>query len=61
MWVVDPARRTAVVVQPGYMRAHPDTEVRKRIEITQRIWFVLMDRRCPITGNATQDEAQRDW
>jgi hypothetical protein len=60
--VVDPIRRTAVLVQPRYMRAYPDAEVRQRIEIPGHwIWFVLIDRRCPINGHATQDEAQKDW
>jgi hypothetical protein len=27
----------------------------------QWIWFVLIDRRCPINGQATQDETQEDW
>jgi hypothetical protein len=26
-----------------------------------RIWSVLIDRRCPINGQATQDQAQKDW
>ena len=60
--VVDPVRRTAVLVQPWHMRADPDTDVRKKIEIpSQWIWSVLIDRRCPINGHATQDEAQKDW
>ncbi len=60
--VIDPIRRSAVLVQPGHMRAYPDTDVRKRIEIP-RYWirFVLIDRRGPINGHATQDEAQKDW
>ena len=60
--VVHPVRRTAVLAQPGHMRAYPDTDVRKRIEIPgQWIWFVPVDRRCPINGHATQDETQKDW
>jgi hypothetical protein len=60
--VVDPVRRTAVLVQPWYMCAYPDADVRQRIKIPGHwIWFVLIDRRCPINGQATQDEAQKDW
>src|SRR5713226_1484740 len=60
--VVDPVRRTAVLVQPWYMRAYPDTDVRERIDIpAQWIWFVLIDRSCPVNGDTTQDEAQKDW
>jgi hypothetical protein len=60
--VVDPVSRTAILVQPGYMRAYPDTDLRKRIEIPGLwIWFALIDRRCPINGHATQNEAQKDW
>ena len=62
MFFVDPVRRTAVLVQPWYVRAYPNTDVRKRIEIPGHwIWLVLIDRRCPINGYATQDEAQKDW
>src|SRR5713226_3116074 len=58
--VVDQVRRTAVLVQPWYMRAYPDTDVRERIDIpAQWIWFVLIDRRCPVNGHTTQDEAQK--
>jgi len=60
--VVDPVRRTAVLVQPWYVRAYPDTDVRKRIDNPgQWVWFVLIDRRCPINGHATQDQAEKDW
>src|SRR6516164_2045412 len=60
--VVDPVRRIAVLVQPWYMRAYPYTDVRKRIDIPgQWIWFVLVDRRRPIDGQATQDETEKDW
>src|SRR5262249_52491052 len=60
--VVDPLRRTAVLVQPGYMRAYPDADVRERIEVPgQWIWCVLIYGRCPVNGHATQDEAQKDW
>src|SRR5579864_108169 len=60
--VVDPVRRTAVLVQPWYMRAYPDADVRQRIKIPGHwIWFVLIHRRCPINGQATQNEAQKDW
>jgi hypothetical protein len=60
--VVDPVRRIAVLMQLWYMRAYPNTNVRKRIEIPgQWIRFVLKDRRCPINGHATQKEAQKDW
>src|SRR6516225_3797327 len=60
--VVDPVRRTAVVVQPWYVRAYPTTGVRKRIEIpSQWIWLVPVDRGCPVNGQAAQDEAQKDW
>src|SRR5215471_6426301 len=59
--VVDPLRRTAVLAQPWYMRAHPDTDVSKGIATPgPGIWFVLIDRRCPINGHAAQDEAQKD-
>src|SRR5215467_13015571 len=60
--VVDPIRRTAVVVQPWYMRAYPYTEIRKRINAScQRIWFVMIDRGCPVNGQPAQDDAQKDW
>src|SRR2546428_6583383 len=60
--VVDPLRRTAVLVRSGHMRAYPDTDVRERIDVSRQwIWFVLIDRRCPISGHATQDQAQKDW
>jgi hypothetical protein len=60
--VVDPVRRIAVMMQPWYMRAYPSTSVGNRIEIPGHwIWFVLVDRRCPINGHATQGEAQQDW
>ena len=60
--VVDPVWWIAVLMQPWYMRAYPNTNVRKRIEIPgQWIRFVLIDRRCLINGHATQKEAQKDW
>ena len=60
--VVDSVRRTAVLVRPRYMRTYPYTDVRHRIGIPgQWIWFVLIDRRCPINRQATQDQAQQDW
>jgi hypothetical protein len=60
--VVDPVWPTAVLVQPWDVRAYPSTSVRKRIGIPGlRIWFVLLNRRCPIDGHASQDEAQKDW
>jgi len=49
-------------VQPSYMRAYPSTDVHKRIDIPgQWIWFVLIDRKCPINGHATEDEARKNW
>jgi hypothetical protein len=52
--VVDPIRRTAVLVQPWYMGAYPDAEVSERIEASRlRISVVLIDRGCPINGYAT--------
>jgi hypothetical protein len=60
--VIDPVRRTAVFMQSGHMRAYPDADVSERIKAScLRIWFVLIDRRCPINGHATQDEAKKDW
>ncbi len=60
--VVDPLRRTAVLVRSGHMRAYPDTDVRERIDVSRQwIWFVLIDRRCPVNGHTTQDKAQKDW
>src|SRR5215472_3535061 len=60
--VVDPVRRTAVLVQPRDMRAYPDTDIRKPSGIPGHwVWFVLIDRRCPINRHAAQDEAQKDW
>src|SRR5215471_19138618 len=60
--VVDPVRRTAVLVQPRYMRADPYADVRNRIGIAGHcIGSVFIDRRCPIDRQATQDEAQKDW
>src|SRR5215467_2501988 len=60
--VVDPVRWIAVLVQPWHMRAYPYTDIRKPVGISgQCIWFVMIDRRCPINGQATQDEAQKDW
>ena len=59
--VVDPVRWAAVLVQPWYMRAYPDADVSERIKASRlRIWFVSVDRRCPIDGDATQDEAQKN-
>jgi len=44
------------------MRAYPDADVSERIKASRlRIWFVPIDRRCPINGYPTQDEAQKDW
>jgi hypothetical protein len=44
------------------MRAYPDADVRKRINASRlKIWFVMIDRRCPVNGNAAQDEAEKDW
>jgi len=60
--VVDPVRRTAVVMPCRHMHTYPDTDVCERIEVPGPwIWSVLIDRRCPINGHATQDEAQKDW
>jgi len=60
--VVDPVRRAAVLMQPGYMRANPDADVSERVKGSRLpIWFVLIDRRCPINGDAAQDQAQKDW
>src|SRR5215471_8735003 len=60
--VVDPVRRTAVLVQPWYMRAYPDADVSERIIASRlRIWFVPVDRRCPINGQSTHDDAEEDW
>src|SRR5215472_9942819 len=54
--VVGPVRRTAVLVQPWYVRAHPNADVRKGIKASRlRIRFVPIDRRCPINRYATQD------
>jgi hypothetical protein len=50
------------LVQPWYMRAYPSAGLRKRIEIPGHwIWFVLIDRRCPINRHTTQDEAKKNW
>src|SRR5690348_7569353 len=60
--VVEPVRRTAVMMQSGNMRAYQFAEVRKRIDISGHwIWFVLINRRGPIDGQATQNEAEEDW
>jgi hypothetical protein len=60
--VVDPVRRTVAVMQCRHMRADPGTDVRERIDIPAHwIWFVLIDRRCPVNGHTTQDEADKDW
>ena len=60
--VVDPVRRTAVLVQSRHMRAYPYSDVRKRVDTPgQWIWFVRIDRRRPINRHATQDEAEKDW
>ena len=60
--VVDPVRRTAVMMQPRHMRAYPDADVSERIEASRlRTWFVFVDWRCPVNGYATQDEAKKDW
>src|SRR5215471_9619462 len=60
--VVNPVSRTAVFVQTWYMRAYPGADVRKRIKASGlQIRFVAIDRRCPINGNATQDEAEKEW
>ncbi len=41
---------------------YPDTDVGETIDVPgQGIWFVLIDRRCPINGQATQDETPEDW
>jgi hypothetical protein len=51
--VVDPIRRTAVLVQSRHMRAYPYTDVRQRIDNPgQWIWFVLIHRRCPLLASA---------
>ena len=59
--VVDPVWRIAVLIQPRHMRAHPDADVCEMIK-GSGLWIrlVLIDRRCPINGHATQDEAQKD-
>src|SRR5262249_27608893 len=60
--IVDPVRRTGVLMQSWYVPADPDADVRERIKIPgQRIWFVRIDGRCPINGHATEDEAKKDW
>src|SRR5712692_9097333 len=44
------------------MRANPDADVSERVKASRLpIWFVLMDRRRPISRHATQDQAQKDW
>ena len=49
--VVDPVRRTVVVMRCRHMRAYPGTDVRERIDIPAHwIWFVLIDRRYLFTG-----------
>src|SRR5215472_3640510 len=59
--VVDPVWRIAVLMQPRHMRAYPDADVWERIKVSG-LWIclVLIDRRCPINGHATHDEAQED-
>src|SRR5215471_19083506 len=60
--VIDPVRWTDVLVQSRHMSAYPDTDVGERIKASRlRIWFVLIDRRCPINGQATQNEAEKNW
>src|SRR5215469_5982768 len=60
--VVDPVGRTAVMMQSGHVRAHPDANVGQWIKAPRlRIGFVPIKRRCPVNGHATEDEAEKDW
>ena|SRR5215470_11399512 len=45
-----------------YLGAHPDANVGQWIKAPGvRISFVPIDRRCPLNGHATEDEAEKDW
>src|SRR5580693_360874 len=44
-----------------HMSAYPDSDVRRYIGVSRiRIWLVLIDRRCPVDRDATQNEAKKD-
>ena len=48
------------MVLTGDMGADPDSYVRCHIEVSRhRIWFVLINRRGPVDGDAADDEAKK--
>src|SRR4029079_16625337 len=59
--VVNPVGWTAVVMQSRHMGAYPGSNIRRHIDVSRtRIWLVLIDRRSPVNGDATQNEAKKD-
>src|SRR5258708_36918890 len=49
-------------MQSTQMGAYPDSNIGRHIDVSRiRIWLVLIDRRGPVNGDATQNEAKKDW
>src|SRR6266403_6173737 len=58
--VVNPIRWAAVVMQSWHVAAHPDSNIRRHIDVSRiRIWFVLIDGRSPVNRNAADNEAEK--
>src|SRR5229473_4590149 len=59
--VVSPIRWAAAVMQSGHVAAYPDSNIRRHIDASRiRIWFVLIDGRCPVNRDAAQNKAEKD-
>src|SRR6266403_4259965 len=59
--VVNPVGWTTVVMQSRHMGAYPDSKIRRHIHVSRIcIWLVLIDRRSPVNGDATQNETKKD-
>src|SRR6266851_10180720 len=58
--VVGPIRWAAAVMQSGHVAAYPDSNIRRHIDASRiRIWFVLIDGRCPVNRNAADNKAEK--
>src|SRR5580700_9402825 len=59
--VVDPVRRTSVVLWTRDMRANPDSNIRRHIEVSCGwVRLVLINRRSPVNRDAAQNEAKKE-
>src|SRR5580692_10046441 len=57
--VVNPVRRTGVVVLTRDMSANPDPDIRRHIEVScDWVWLVLIDRRSPVNRDAAENKAK---